>query len=350
MKRKTQELTLIFGDENTGKSKKIIKVLKDKRIDEKVYIIDYKGKYKNLLLNEQIDFNYHKLQETRYCNPLLFEPYVYKLKGEEYGFEYLNHLEEAVRIINWAPFSPLNDITTRKVLIKMYKLVGITPFEYSPIPQADKALSIELFFKILEEVDPDGYQILQPVIKDLIKEANCNNLRQIFVPNHPFDTSADVNVIDLDFYLAGEEFLTDLKLESMILKITRRIRNEGKPIILIVDNVWPMGQSFLSPLYRISNKLKTFYLHDGFTTFRHMNEEALQLADEIRFHWSNEKDAHTISNCFKEPALEEHVLSLSNEESVSIRPVEDLTQIGDYLFYRDKELKSEWKIDWGNKI
>ena len=350
MKRKTQELTLIFGEENTGKSNNIVKVLRNRRPEEKVYIIDYKGKYKNLLLEERIAFNYHKLQDTRYCNPLLFEPYIYDLKGEDYSYEYLNHLEEAVKIINSAPFTPLSDITTRKVLTKMYMLVGITPFEYSPISHFEKTLTIELFFKILEEVDPEGYEILQPAIKDLKREANCDSLKQIFVPNHTFDTSADINIIDLNFYLAGEEFLTDLKLESMILKITRRMRNEGRAIVLVVDNLWPMGQGILVPFYRVSNTLKTFYLHDEFATFRKLNEEAIHMSEEIHFYRSNDKDASVISEFFNEPMLQDHILSLPNEKSVTIRPVNDIAQFGDYYYYKNKEVINEWKIDWGNKV
>lgn len=344
MKRKTQELRLFFGSDKTGKSESIVELLKKKNSEEKVYIIDYKGKYKNLLLNELMDFNYHNLETANYCNPIVFEPYIRRLKGEDYANEFSTHLEEAVKVINYASFSPISDILCRKVLLKMYRLAGITSEEYAPLPHAEKFLTREMYFQILRDIEPELLRSMQPLLDDIKKEENTRSLKSFLGTNSTFDTSKDIVVIDLDHYLPGESVLNDLKLKSLLLALKRRIRNERIPIILVIDGVWPMGQRFLEQLTDATENMKTYYINDGFATFQMLNEEIFFISEEIRIYRSVQKDAEAVSKFFNKPELTERILSLSDKKHVTIQPANDTSSYGDYIFFKkDKQL--EWNID-----
>lgn len=347
MKRKSQELTLIFGSEHTGKAENVLEIIKNKKPDEKAYIIDCKGKYKKLLLEEQIAFNYHKLPNMGFCNPINFESYIHDLEGEDYVNEFHTHLEETIDLINSVSFSPLPKITTRKVLTKMYKLAGITDEGYTPIPHADKVLVQEMFYQILKEVDPELSQILTPLLGDLTSAVNSSDLRNILPADKAFDTSSDVILLDLDHYIHGEDWLNDLKTASIVLELRRRIRNEGKPILFIVDNIWPVGSSYLAPLYYVVDNMRIFYLNDEFSTFCAMHQKHSLSADELRFHRSGYNDLQTIAAYFCEPELSRHILSLPYKEYVSIKPIKD---IGDRRFFNTQKESTIWKIDWNDKV
>ena len=346
MKRETQKLRLFFGSDETGKSESIVELLKDKNPEEKVYIIDYKGKYKKLLLSEALDFNYHNLGKARYCNPIIFEPYIKHLKGEDYTNEFATHLEEAVKVVNYAPFSPISDSLCRKILAKMYSLAGITAVEYAPTSQAEKILTREMYFQILKDIDPGLFRLMQPVMDDIRRAEDNMALKSFLGADSTFDTSKDVVILDLDHYLAGESPLIDIKLESIMLTLKRRIRNERKPIILVIDGVWPMGKRFLEHLTNATEIMNTHYLNSGFASFEMLNEEIFFISEEVRIYRSAQRDAEAVSKYFNKPELTEHILSLPDKKYVTIKPANDTSMYGDYIFYK-KDKQIEWSIDLG---
>lgn len=350
LKRKTQELTLIFGSAKTGKSENILEILENKEQEEKVYIIDYIGKYKELLSKKQIEFNYHRLKNSVICAPLPFESYINKLKGEEYTNEFYTHLEENVKIISGTPFCPLSEITTRKALIQMYKLAGITADEYSPNPQVEKFLSREMFYEVLQEIDPEGGQLLFDTVESFKKSDNYSeDLMNFTVQNSSLKIEKGIVILELGDYLYGNDALTDLKVESLLLRLRRQIRNEGKAIKLIFDSQWPIGEKFARVFKNATDKMKVYYLNDSFTEFQAMQEEIFFLSEEIRFHRTDLREAENISKYFDEPKMIEQILTLPNKSYLSVKPAKDVTQYGDYLFRKNEEQINKWVINWNEK-
>lgn len=347
MKRKTQELTLVFGSTNSGKSDNIIDILEEKNPEDKVYIIDYAGKYKELLSKKQIDFNYHTLKETTICAPLPFESYIEGLNGEEYTNEFYAHLEENVKIISEAAFCPLSEVTVRKTLTKMYENAGITAKKYSPVPQVEKALSREAFYELLEKIDPEGGNLLFETVQRFKADRNyTENLMNFTVPNDSFKTDKDIVLLELDNYQHGEDVLVDLKVESLFLRVCRRIRNEGKPLILVIDNLYPFGQKNARMFNNVTDYMKVYYLNNRFEEFRNTNEEIFFIAEEIRFHRCDEELAETLSKYFSDPSMVERLIAQSSKNYLSVRPGEDITRSGDYLFLKNNKQVCDWQLEW----